>query len=318
MVTPDPFLPTLDVMVDEGCQAPLPPEVHPGPRASLRRSEVIPLGLCGQGPGFPRDRAFSRAAQRPRRSACPTLPHRTPFKRLLRQHSAAIVAFCRPLADWLAGRPAPYEALEGWAVPTREATRRGAGWPPGLGDSGWSNRVGWDEGSPLLMALPPRGLIPGFGGGPARAKGPPLAETVFASRQRPHPGCLSGGQPALGPSVCEKGFEGQTAPTRWGQCYRARVLGPPKRHSHPPWSTRMRRGLAGGRQLVATVDAKVHHTLRLRRERPHALSGFQARLAAKMALPTVCLWLNAPRGRPHLACTDVVDWSHAPISHQTF
>jgi hypothetical protein len=46
----------------------------------------------------------------------------------------------------------------------------------------------------------------------------------------------------------------------------------------------------------------------LDRERPHDLSGFQARLAAKMALHTFCIWLNAQLGRPRLAFTDLVDW----------
>ena len=51
---------------------------------------------------------------------------------------------------------------------------------------------------------------------------------------------------------------------------------------------------------------KLHHTFRLDRERPHDLSGFQARLAAKIALHNFCIWLNAqPAGR---GCPDLVDW----------
>jgi hypothetical protein len=95
---------------------------------------------------------------------------------------------------------------------------------------------------------------------------------------------------------------------RWWPCYGAQVLCPPKRHSHQPWSKRMRRGLAGLRQSVETVYDKVHQTFRLSRERPHDLSGFPARLAAKMALHNFCLWLNEPLGRPDLAFADVVDW----------
>jgi 2-polyprenyl-6-methoxyphenol hydroxylase-like FAD-dependent oxidoreductase len=43
------------------------------------------------------------------------------------------------------------------------------------------------------------------------------------------------------------------------------------------------------------------NTFRLARERPHALDGLQARLAAKVALHNFCLWLNVQLGREPLA-----------------
>ena len=58
----------------------------------------------------------------------------------------------------------------------------------------------------------------GFGVGPARAKDQPLAETFLARRRPPHPRCLSVGKPALGPSGCDKGCEGQAAQVRWWSC----------------------------------------------------------------------------------------------------
>jgi hypothetical protein len=308
MVDTATFLTTLYVMIDEFCQAYVAPEVHPGPQASLSRSAVITLSRFGQWACFPSARAFYRYAQRQLRVAFPALPHRTQFNRLLRSHHAAIVACFLHLVDLLDGRHGLYEALDGSAVPTREAKRRGAGWLPGLADLGWSNRLGWYEGCHRLMAVNPRGIMTGFGVGPASAKDQPLAETVFALRQQPHPGYPSVGQPALGPYVCDQGVEGQTAPMRWGQCDGAQVSCPPKRHSHRPWSKRMRRWLAGLRQIVETVYDKVHHTFRLSRERPHDLSGFQARLAAKMALHNFCVWLNEQLGRPNLAFADLVDW----------
>jgi len=66
--------------------------------------------------------------------------------------------------------------------------------------------------------------------------------------------------------------------------------------------------LAGVRQIVETVYEKLTHTFRLDRERPHDLSGFQARLAAKMALHNVCIWLNAQLGRLQLAFAALVNW----------
>src|SRR5262249_56463951 len=116
-VDPDTFLTTLAVMVDAGCQAPLPPEVPPGPRAALRRSEVVTLGrwgpwACGRG-----ERAFSRDAHPHQRAAFPRLPHRRPGHRRRRRHHAAMGAGCRA---WrlAAGAPAPGGAA-GVARPPR-------------------------------------------------------------------------------------------------------------------------------------------------------------------------------------------------------
>jgi hypothetical protein len=83
---------------------------------------------------------------------------------------------------------------------------------------------------------------------------------------------------------------------------------PPKRTSRQPWSKQARRWLAGVRQIIETVYDKVHHTFGLSRERPHTLTGFQARLAAKLARHHVCVWLNEPLDRPPLSVADLVEW----------
>src|SRR6266511_43444 len=134
MVDPDTFLTTLYVMVDEFCQSQLPPEIHPGPRASLSRSEVITLGLFGPWACFRGGRACYRYAHQHLCAAFPTLPPRSQFNRLRRRHHQALVACFLHLGDILAGRQGPYEALDSSAVPTRDAKRRGAGWLPGLAD----------------------------------------------------------------------------------------------------------------------------------------------------------------------------------------
>jgi hypothetical protein len=59
---------------------------------------------------------------------------------------------------------------------------------------------------------------------------------------------------------------------------------------------------------VETVHDKLQQTFRLERERPHALSGLQARLVAKVALPNFCIWGNDQLGRPRLAFADLVAW----------
>jgi len=157
-----------------------------------------------------------------------------------------------------------------------------------------------------------------LGVGAASTKDPPLAETCFALRRQPHPGLASVGTPALSPSGVDKGFEGQANQRAWWTTYGAQVICPPKRHRKTPWPKPLRRWCAGVRQRVETVHDKLQHTFRLDRERPEALSGLQARVAAKIALPNFCMWWNEPLGRPRLACMDLVDWEGHAISHQAF
>jgi hypothetical protein len=308
MVDVDIFLTTLYVMVDDFCMLALPPELHPGPQAALSRSEVVTLALFGQWQGFGSERGFYRYAQRHLRAAFPALPAREQYNLQVRQQHAALVAFFLYLVRLLGAQRCAYEALDSSGVPTRDAKRRGAGWLPGLADIGWSNRLGWYEGVHLLLAVNPTGMITGFGCGAASTKDQPLAETFFALRRQPHPGLPSVGASAQSPYVVDKGFEGQANQRTWWTTSGAQVICPPKRNSKTPWPKPLRRWLAGVRQIVETVYDKLQHTFRLDRERPHALSGLQARLAAKIALHNFCMWLHEQLGRPQLAFMDLVDW----------
>src|ERR687886_2193534 len=113
MLDTDTFLTTLYVVVDDFCQAELPPEGHPGPPPALARSELLTLAIFGQWQGFGSERGFYRYAQRHLRLAFPTLPARAQFNRQLRQHYGALVA-C--VLFWVAHlqveRAAPFEALD--------------------------------------------------------------------------------------------------------------------------------------------------------------------------------------------------------------
>jgi hypothetical protein len=308
MVDVDTFVTILYVMVDDFCKLELPVEKRPGPQASLSRSEVITLAIFGQWQRFGSERGFYRYAERHLHSAFPNLPHRAQFNRLLRGHRDAIVAFFLHLVQRLGAQDCVYEALDSSAVPTRDAKRRGAGWLPGLADIGWSNRLGWYEGFHLLMAVSPDGAITGFGFGPASAHDQPLAESFFALRRHPDPRLLSVGAPAKGPYITDKGFLGQQAHRRWRYCYGATVVSPPQRHSKHYWPKPLRRWLASIRQIVETVFEKLHNSFRLNRERPHDLTGFQVRLAAKIALNNFCVWLNDQLGRPRLSFADLLSW----------
>lgn len=60
--------------------------------------------------------------------------------------------------------------------------------------------------------------------------------------------------------------------------------------------------------MVEPVNGCLHHRFRLNRERPHALEGVGARLAAKITLHNFCIWFNEQLGRPRLAFADLIDW----------
>ena len=308
MVDTNTFLTTLYVMVDDFCKQALPPESITASAPSLTRSEVVTLAIFGQWSHFQSERDFYRYAHHRLRSAFPTLPDRSQFNRLVRQQREAVVAFFLHLAEQLNAQACLYEALDTSAVPTRDAKRRGHGWLPGVADIGWSNRIGWYEGMHLLIAVNPSGIITGFGFAPASTHDVALAETFFALRQAPHPRLASPGKPAHGVYVTDKGFEGRVHHQHWRTSYDVDLICPPRRTSKQPWPKPWRRWLAGIRQIVETVSDKLQHTFRLIRERPHELTGFQARLAAKMALHNFCIWLNQQLGRANLAFADLIDW----------
>lgn len=345
MLDMDTFLVRLYVLADEYCSTALPPERRPGPDPALSRSEVVTLALLGQWRRFAGERDFYRWATTHLRDAFPTLPHRSQYNRLVRFHQVAITQFGLAMGRRVSTeaaieqaigvvredrsrngsrkrKPLLYEVLDGTAAPVRHAKRRGSGWLAGQADVGWSNRLGWYEGFHVLTVVTPAGAITGFGFGPASTNDRLLAETFFALRARPqgpasrlpsvgHP-LPSVGHPL--PStyayLADSGFAGQEWETRWATEYGTRILCLPQGGSkrHTAWGTALRRWFAGVRQIVETVHDKLIQTFRLDRERPHQLTGFHARLAAKVALHNVCLWLNHQFGRPLLSFADLIDW----------
>jgi hypothetical protein len=135
-----------------------------------------------------------------------------------------------------------------------------------------------------------------------------MAETFFAVRARPNRRLPSAGSVSSGPYITDKGFEGADNHRRWRESYRACIIHPPKRNSLNPWSKRLRRWVAGIRQIVETVYEKLFNTFGLWRERPHEIQGLRARLAARVALHNFCVWLNQQLGRPRLAFADLLEW----------
>src|SRR5512144_2808078 len=142
MVDSDTCLTTLYVMIDDFCKWRLAPEPRGGAAASLTRSEVLTLALFGQWQRFLSERGFYRYAQRRLRGAFPTLPDRSQFNRLLRQHHAELIAFSLYLVQRLQAQQCAYELLDATTVPTRDAKRAVwvgcPAWPTSGGVTGWA------------------------------------------------------------------------------------------------------------------------------------------------------------------------------------
>jgi hypothetical protein len=320
------FLTTLYVMADDFCQT-LSPTVARGPAPALSRGETVALALLARFRRFAGERDFYRWAEQHLRAAFPTLPHRTQYNRQVRRQQATITRFALQLGELLQAGEGAFEALDRTAAPDRNPKRRGRGWLAGITDYGFSNRWGWYHGFAVLLAVHPEGPITGWGFGSASAKDQPLAEVFFAARaevgagrppctRRKLPGapqvCLiSAGRPAKRVYLTDKGFQGRHLHRHWSEAYGAEVIAPPQNNQFPakhPWPRGLRRVLAGMRQIVETVIAKLEHTFGLLEERPHTLSGFASRLAARTALHNFCIWMNRQLGRANLAFADLVDW----------
>ncbi len=308
MLDVDTFLAALYFMADNFHKARPKERRRPGPEASLSPGEVITLALFARFSRFASERDFYRYADANLRGAFPTLPDRPQFNRLARSHASLVEEFALHLARLMGAHGCPYEALDSTAMVVRDSKRRGAGWLAGYADIGWSNRLGWFEGFRLLVAVSPKGVVTGFCFGSASTADQPIAEAFLATRRRPNPRLPGVGSAASGCYVADKGFEGAENHLRWLESYGARIIHPPKRNSRNPWPKRLRRWVAGIRQVVETVYDKLLNAFGLHWDRPHELSGARARLAARVALHNFCIWLNGQLGRPWLAFADLLGW----------
>jgi DDE family transposase len=114
---------------------------------------------------------------------------------------------------------------------------------------------------------------------------------------------------AQGSYVADKGFAGERPRRRWQAQRQIDLVTPPHQSSKRiHWPKALRRWLASLRQIIETVNDKLLNTFRLARERPHDLTGFQARLAAKVGLHNFCIWLNLHLGRAPLAFAELIAW----------
>jgi hypothetical protein len=301
------FLTTVYVLVEDQCVVPADPP-QPGPAPALSRGETLTLAIFSQWAPFGSERAFYRWASRHLRVAFPTLPTRPQFNRLLRRWHDALVVVGLQVADWVEGRTGAFQVLDSMGLVTRNSKRRGRGWLAGQATKGWCSRVGWFAGLRLLSVVSPHGAITGYGLAPANAGERALAEVLLAARATPHPALPTAGHYTDVPYLADAGFNGRTTLAAWRGVYGATVLAPPQPHATDAWPADTRRWHAGLRQIIETVHDRLLATFRLASERPHCLRGIQARLAAKVALHNLCLWLNLCAGRPLLEIADFIAW----------
>jgi hypothetical protein len=277
--------------------------------ARLSCSEVVTLAFFGQFARFQSERDFYRYASGHLRWAFPSLPDRSQFNRHQQQLHAVIAQVSVLIAEMIGSATGLYEILDSSGVPVRHIKRRGGGWLAGIANKGWCSRISSYCGFHLLSAISPSGVITGFGFAPAGTHDVPLAETDLPVRAG-LPSCLpSCGRQARVPYVADRGFAGDAVAARWRSCYGAEMVTPPHhQHVWSWWTDDWRRWHSGLRQVIESVYQCLHNVFRLARERPHALAGFQARLAAKVGLHNFCCWLNSHFHRDLLAFAELLSW----------
>lgn len=307
MFDPATFLTELYVIIDDWDKTQPPEPPRPGPAPHLSRSEVLTISVVGQWGRFGSERDFWRWAERHLPPFFPQLPSRVQVNAAQRRLAPQLDR----LAIWLGQQTAtelPYEILDATGIATRACQRRGRGWMPGEATLGKCSRLGWYIGTRLLVCTSPIGAITGLGLAPANTNDRQLAETFLAARHTPQPDLPGVGRAVTDRYLADKGFTGVAWETRWRHDDHATVLCPPERTHRRVWSRVHRRRHTAARQIIESVMDKLLNTFRLSRERPHQLRGLQARLAAKVALHNVCLWLNQRAGRRPLAFADLIDW----------
>jgi hypothetical protein len=309
MFDPETCLIALYVLVDTFCKAHVPPTPpKPGRKPSLSVSEVVTLAIFGQWAMFGSERGYLRWADRHLRPLFPTLPHPSQVNRLQQQHQAVITAFAVHLGQQLIDPQERYEILDGTGLAVRNDRRGGSGWLPEIEEIGSCRRLGWFEGFRLLVCAGERGVVTGWGCGSARTGERALVDTLFEARILPQPELPSAGITMGSCYLADMGFSGEACQQRWRDLYGAVVVSPPQRGSHQAWDETWTRDLARIRQVIESVFGRLLHPFRLEHERPHTLGGFQARLAAKMALHNACIWFNRQAGQPDLAIANLVAW----------
>jgi hypothetical protein len=279
---------------------------RPGPSPKLDRTAVLTLALLGQWGRFASERSFYRCAEQCLGDRFGGLPDRSQYNRQLRRYQAELASLALWVSQQLNAHGCELQLIDTTPIRVRDSHRRGTSWLAGEADIGRSTRLGWFYGFRLLVAVGAYGAITGFCIAPASTGERAMAEALFALRRYPSPRVPSIGLPARSNYLADSGFAGIRWLPRWSRDYGAVVI---CREQHQTWPKPVRRWVAHHRQIIESVFAKLQVSFGLDRERPHTLAGLQARLAAKIALHNVMIWLNRRDGRPALQTEDILAWT---------
>jgi hypothetical protein len=307
MIDFETYVITVYVMVDQALTRLPPLAPRPGRHPALSRSELVTLALIAQLDRFASERAFARFAVQRLRPLFPRLPDRSQLHRAMRTLQATCDAVRQQWGDQLDAAHAPYELLDGTAMPLRNASRRGHQASAAFAAYGRGSRLGWFYGCRVLVTATPAGVVTGYAIAAGNTHDSTLAETFFAERASATPSAAVGSA-SSGSYLADKAYSGRAQVQRWALRYAATVTAPPKHDSRDRWSEAAEQAHAHKRQMIETVFQRLLHGLRLERDRPRTEQGLKARLAAKCALSNGLILWNRTEHRPDLAFASVIGW----------
>lgn len=328
MLETDTFFTAVYTVLDDLYRAQLAPlrRHQPGRRPRVSDSEVLTLLVLGHWYRLS-ERQLLRRARAAWRSYFPDLLSQSAFNRRARSLSSVLCWLVPELAAALDAATAPYEVLDGTAVPVARSCRgtrsRLFGLAADVGRGGVEK--GWYYGLKLLLSVTPQGAITGFVAGPASTEERWLAEALFAGRataltapwvgRPPHALRHATSQPYVGPNgpvwprlgvgqrsrglyLGDLGYRGEDWDAHWQQHLGATVV---TKAAYATDNAQAQQAHASLRQIVETVNGALKQQFGLAYPGAKTLWGLKSRLAAKLVAHNLGLLLNRRAGRSALA-----------------
>ncbi len=298
---------------------------QPGRPPRVSDSEVLTVVVLGHWYRLT-ERQLLRRARADWRAYFPDLPSQSAFNRRVRALSSVLSWLVPQLAAELNAATAPYEVLDGTAVPVARSCRgmRSRLFGPAADIGRGGVEKGWYYGVKLVLSVTPDGTITGFVAGPASTEERWLAEALFAGRATPlsapwlglppHAVRQATSQPYVGPNgpvwprlgvgrrarayLGDLGYRGADWQAHWQAELGARVL---TKAAFPDDNRQAQWAHASLRQIVETVNGWLKRQFGLEFPGAKTLWGLKTRVAGKLVAHNLGILLNRHFGRPTLA-----------------